>query len=256
MTRRGGALTVGEANPENYPTHQTTDRIRVHASSRAPCRAPSDGQRWYRRLVAGCASRSGHNPSETSTQTDPTEIERTAYVRQVSRADQAVISQQHPPAMTKTRDPRTRGDAMTHQQAKPLSQSASALHPAMTLTAQPDQPGQREPGRIPESASPAAGQPVVGIDTRLAAENAATVTIAHEPTGHVGRVTQRRSSLRDRTDRHTPARQRGAAPHLVAPQDGTDPDRRRPTHQESERRISGSKAVRQRASRLQAPGSG
>ena len=40
------------------------------------------------------------------------------------------------------------------------------------------------------------------------------------------------------------------------PQDGTDPDCRRPTHQTSERRISGSKAVRRKASRLQAPGSG
>ncbi len=37
---------------------------------------------------------------------------------------------------------------------------------------------------------------------------------------------------------------------------GTDPDCRRPTHQKSERRISGSKGVRRTASRLQAPGSG
>lgn len=40
------------------------------------------------------------------------------------------------------------------------------------------------------------------------------------------------------------------------PQDGTDPDCRRPTHQTSERRISGSKGVRRTASQLQAPGSG
>ena len=39
-------------------------------------------------------------------------------------------------------------DAMADQQTKPVGQSASALHPAMTLSAQPDQPGQREPGRL------------------------------------------------------------------------------------------------------------
>jgi hypothetical protein len=50
----------------------------------------------------------------------------------------------------------------------------------------------------------------MGIDTRLAAENAAPVAVTHEPKGRVGSVTQFSFRLRDRADRHTPARHRGA----------------------------------------------
>ena len=77
--------------------------------------------------------------------------------------------------MTEHRDLRTRDDAAADQQTKPLGESAVAFHPAMALTAQPDQPGQREPRWIPPGASAAARQTVMGIHTGLAAENATTV---------------------------------------------------------------------------------
>ena len=121
----------------------------------------------------------------------------------------AVVVQQNPPAMTKHRDFRTGGDAMTDQQTNPLSQRAAALHRTMTLTAQPDQPGQREPGRIPNG-SPATRQPVMGVDTRFAAKDAATVAVPDEPTGPVCCVTLFSSPLRNRADRYTPVRHGGA----------------------------------------------
>jgi hypothetical protein len=50
----------------------------------------------------------------------------------------------------------------------------------MAITAQPDQPGQREPRRISWSASTAARQTVMGINTWLAAQNATTVAFLKE----------------------------------------------------------------------------
>ena len=50
----------------------------------------------------------------------------------------------------------------------------------------------------------------MSIDTGTAAEDAATVAVVDEPTGNVGSVTQFSSPLRNRADRYTPVRQRGA----------------------------------------------
>ena len=58
--------------------------------------------------------------------------------------------------------------------------------------------------------SPAARRPVMGIDTRFAAKEAATGAVPDEPTGHVCSVTLFSSPLRNRADRYTPVRHRGA----------------------------------------------
>ena len=50
----------------------------------------------------------------------------------------------------------------------------------------------------------------MGIDTRFAAKDAATVTVTHEPTGHVCSVTQCGFPLRNTADRYTPVKHRGA----------------------------------------------
>jgi hypothetical protein len=49
-------------------------------------------------------------------------------------------------------------DAAADQQTETVGQQPVALHPPVVVTAQPDQTGQREPGRIPKRASPAARQ--------------------------------------------------------------------------------------------------
>ena len=50
----------------------------------------------------------------------------------------------------------------------------------------------------------------MSIDTRFAAKDAATVTVTHEPTGHVCSVTQCGFPLRNTADRYTPVKHRGA----------------------------------------------
>jgi len=50
----------------------------------------------------------------------------------------------------------------------------------------------------------------MGIDTRFAAEDAATVAVPDEPTGDVCSVTLFSSPLRNRADRYTPVRHGGA----------------------------------------------
>ena len=112
--------------------------------------------------------------------------------------------------MVEYRDLTAPCDAVTYQQAEAVGEQAVALDPPVVVTAQPDQTGQREPGRIPYGSSPSTRQPVMGIDTGLAAKDAATVAVPDEPTGHVCSVTQFSSPLRNRTDRYTPVRHHGA----------------------------------------------
>ena len=59
----------------------------------------------------------------------------------------------------------------------------------------------------------------MGIDTRFAAKDAATVAVPDEPTGHVGRVTHYGFARRNRTDRYTPVRHRGAVNQWCPPND-------------------------------------
>jgi len=59
----------------------------------------------------------------------------------------------------------------------------------------------------------------MGIDTRSAAEDAATVAVPDEPTGHVCSVTLFSSPLRNRADRRTPVRHHGAANQWCPPND-------------------------------------
>ena len=59
----------------------------------------------------------------------------------------------------------------------------------------------------------------MGIDTRFAAENAATVAVPDQPTGDVCSITQFGSLLRNRTDRYTPVRHRGAVNQSCPPND-------------------------------------
>src|SRR6478735_8143496 len=115
--------------------------------------------------------------------------------------------------MTQHRDRRAWDDAMADQQTKPVGQSAPALHPAMALAAQPDQPGQRESGRIPSGTSPAARQPVMRIDTRSAAENAAVISVPNEITRGRSVATQRRRPVRFGADWPPATSQSGAARH-------------------------------------------
>ena len=98
-------------------------------------------------------------------------------------------------------------DAMADQQTKPVGQSASALHPVMTPAAQPDQPGLREPGRIPIGASPPSRQSVMHIDTGSAAENAATVPVPNEVACGCGISAQLRLPFRYRADQRLVPRQ-------------------------------------------------
>ena len=92
------------------------------------------------------------------------------------------------------------------------------------------------------------GRPTLPQPCRDAGDpiNADQPTINDEPLPRCERVGQRLQLQ----DPDTPAQ----PPY--GPQDGTDPGCRQPTHQKSERRISGTKAVHRTASRLQAPGSG
>ena len=94
--------------------------------------------------------------------------------------------------MTEQRDCRTLGDAMADQQTKPVGQSASALHPAMALTAHQINRDNAERGWIPPGSSPTPRQSVMRIDTRSAAENAATITVPNEVTCGRGVASQRR----------------------------------------------------------------
>src|SRR5664279_3728390 len=123
--------------------------------------------------------------------------------------------------MVEHRDPGTWCDAVADQQTETVGQQRwLSLDPQVVVTAQPDQPGQREPGRIPKSAaSPAARQPVMSIDTRSAAKDAATVAVPDEPADHVCNVTQCSSPLRNRADRYTPVRHRGMVNQWFPPND-------------------------------------
>src|SRR5664279_3064482 len=122
--------------------------------------------------------------------------------------------------MVEHRDPGTWCDAVADQQTETVGQQRwLSLDPQVVVTAQPDQPGQREPGRIPKSAaSPALRQPVMGIDTRSAAKDAATVAVPDEPAG-VCSVTPCGFPLRNGADRRTPARHLGAVNQLCPPND-------------------------------------
>ena len=86
----------------------------------------------------------------------------------------------------------------------------------MVVMAQPDQTGQRKPGRIPKSASPAARQPVMGIDTRFAAEDEASVAVPDEPTGDVCCVTQFSSPLKQDGSVHAGEASRSGEPVVSA----------------------------------------
>ena len=57
------------------------------------------------------------------------------------------------------------------------------------------------------------------IDTMFAAEDAATVAVPDEPTGHVCSVTQCSSPLRSRAEQYTPVRYGGAVNQWCPPND-------------------------------------
>jgi len=59
----------------------------------------------------------------------------------------------------------------------------------------------------------------MGIDTRSAAKDAASVAVPDEPTGDVCSVTQFSSPLRNSTDWYTPVRHRAAVNQWCPPND-------------------------------------